>query len=75
MFDYFLNSADALHLSAIKEAGEIAKHIEGTVIMVTSDKRLLKVSENEGFKTVNPERISWGLTLNIEYARIKQIDI
>ena len=52
-----LNSADALHLSAIKEAGEIAKHIEGTVIMVTSDKRLLKVLETEGFKTVNPEEV------------------
>lgn len=50
-----LNSVDALHLSAIKEAGEIAKYVEGTVIIVTSDKRLLKVSENEGFKTLNPE--------------------
>lgn len=52
-----LNSVDALHLSAIKEAGEIAKYIEGTVIIVTSDKRLLKVSENEGFKTLNPEEV------------------
>jgi len=53
-----LNSVDALHLSAIKEAGEIAKYIEGTVIIVTSDKRLLKVSENEGFKTLNPEEVN-----------------
>ena len=52
-----LNSVDTLHLSAIKEAGEIAKDIEGTVIMVTSDKRLLMVSENEGFKTLNPEEV------------------
>lgn len=52
-----LNSVDALHLSAIKEAGEIAKYVEGTVIIVTSDKRLLKVSENEGFKTLNPEEV------------------
>lgn len=52
-----LNSVDALHLSAIKEAGEIAKYIEGTVIIVTSDKRFLKVSENEGFKTLNPEEV------------------
>ncbi len=52
-----LNSVDALHLSAIKEAGEIAKYVEGTVIIVTSDKRLLKVSENEGFKTINPEEV------------------
>lgn len=52
-----LNSADALHLSAIKEAGVLAKHIEGAVIMVTSDKRLLKVSENEGFKSLNPEEV------------------
>lgn len=53
-----MNSVDALHLSAIKEAGEIAKYIEGTVIIVTSDKRLLKVSENEGFKTLNPEEVN-----------------
>ncbi len=54
---YNLNSADALHLSAITEAGVIAKYIERTVIMVTSDKRLLKVSGNEGFKTLNPEEV------------------
>ena len=29
-----LNSVDALHFSAIKEAGEIAKYIEGIVIIV-----------------------------------------
>ncbi len=55
--EHNLNSADALHLSAIKEAGEIADYIEGTVIVVTSDKRLLKASENEGFKTLNPEEV------------------
>ena len=52
-----LNSADALHLSAMKEAGEIAKYIEGTLIVITSDKRLLKASEDEGFKALNPEEV------------------
>lgn len=52
-----LNSADALHLTAIKEAEEIANYVGGTVIVVTSDKRLLKASGDEGFKTLNPEEV------------------
>lgn len=57
IMEHNLNSADALHLSAIKDAGEIADHFKGRVIVVTSDKRLLKVSKEEGFETLNPEEI------------------
>ena len=56
-----LNSSDALHLSAIKEAGEIAKYVEGTIIVITSDKRLLKASEDEGFKALNPEEVEMNI--------------
>lgn len=55
IMEHNLNSADALHLSAIKEAKEIAEYIEGIVIVVTSDKRLLKAAEGEDFQTLNPE--------------------
>lgn len=50
-----LNSADALHLKSIVNVREIIKDFGGKVVLVASDKRLVRAAKLEGFEVIDPE--------------------
>ena len=51
-----LNSADAYHLSAILELKETLTSLGHTVLLISSDERLIKASKNEGIHIFDPEK-------------------
>ena len=50
-----LNSADALHLKSIIKVREIIKDFGDDVVLVASDKRLVRAAKLEGFEVIDPE--------------------
>jgi hypothetical protein len=50
-----LNSADALHLASIQDAFEVVSLAGNNLIVIVSDKRLLRAVKRERFTALNPE--------------------
>lgn len=53
--NYNLNSADAYHLSTIIHLKETLSSLDHTIMLISSDQRLLKSTKSEGLKTFDPE--------------------
>ena len=52
---FYLNSADAYHLSAALELKETLASINHSVTLISSDERLIRASKNEGIHVFDPE--------------------
>lgn len=50
-----LNASDALFLHQALNLHELLKTMEQYLVLVASDRRLLRAAEDEGLKTLNPE--------------------
>ena len=52
---YNLNASDALHLFQALNLKNLLKNMEHDLILLTSDRRLLRATDHEGLLTLNPE--------------------
>jgi len=50
-----INSADALHMASLIQIRNVAKSFRNDVILVASDKRLIRAARDEGIIVMDPE--------------------
>lgn len=50
-----INSADALHIASVTRIKDIAKSFKNDIILVASDKRLIRAAKSEEIGVIDPE--------------------